>query len=750
LVALRWSVPEEGSIMTNRIMRSTLLLCCAIVGAQQSAMFGAVNALFDLSIRARTPFPSDWFTVEDPSHKTGRRVNLPFPDCSQRVSDCEDLRIINLLDGFNVGPRVSIPFDGPIDLRTVTRDSVFITIVERGNGASDDRERLGTIVGLDKVVWDAATNTLYGEADKLLEQHTRYALVVTQGVLDLQGQPVRATGAFREFRQTVRGDYKQALLDAIHAARRAGVRETDIVAASTFTTQSVSPTLEKIREQINRFTAERADFLLGPNRARTVFPLKEVASITLSSQTHAGRPLSAPVRLAHELLNISPGAVETIAFGKFKSPDFQVHPGEYIPSIGTRTGTPAVQRWNDIYFSLFLPSGPKPGRGWPVAIFGHGNTQNKDSSILIASMMAARGIATIAINAAGHGFGPLSELTVNRSGFEPLTFAAGGRGIDQNADGLIEANEGLSAAAPQTIIFVADGIRQTAADLLQLVRVIQTGVDAEGDGSPDLDASRIYYVGFSLGGNYGLVFLAIEPTVRAGILNVPAGPIIENRRLSPGGRPQLGAQLSSRIPPLMNAPGIANLDGVAVAAVQFNENVPLRDHVPLHLRLTDGTIHDLVSPVTNTVAGATAIQELIENTIWVDRTGDPVAYAPYLRMNPLAGVSAKSIIVQFAKADQTAPNPNASAILRAGELASQATYYRHDLAHRDILGLPKNPHVFLISIGSAAFRPISLAAQDQIGTFFQSDGSVVIHPEPARFFEVPIQPPLPEDLNFIP
>ncbi len=34
--------------------------------------------------------------------------------------------------------------------------------------------------------------------------------------------------------------------------------------------------------------------------------------------------------------------------------------------------------------------------------------------------------------------------------------------------------------------------------------------------------------------------------------------------------------------------------------------------------------------------------------------------------------------------------------------------------------------------------------------YFASDGTVVIHPEPARFFEVPIMLPLPEDLNFIP
>jgi hypothetical protein len=37
-------------------------------------------------------------------------------------------------------------------------------------------------------------------------------------------------------------------------------------------------------------------------------------------------------------------------------------------------------------------------------------------------------------------------------------------------------------------------------DLLQLVRVIEVGMDVDGDTVPDLDPSRIYYFGQSLGG----------------------------------------------------------------------------------------------------------------------------------------------------------------------------------------------------------------------------------------------------------
>src|SRR5262245_61273456 len=33
----------------------------------------------------------------------------------------------------------------------------------------------------------------------------------------------------------------------------------------------------------------------------------------------------------------------SIAFGKYLSPDYEVHLGEYIPPIGTRRGTPGLQ-----------------------------------------------------------------------------------------------------------------------------------------------------------------------------------------------------------------------------------------------------------------------------------------------------------------------------------------------------------------------------------------------------------------------
>ncbi len=716
-----------------------------------------VHALFDLGHPSTGPFPANVFTVPDETHNTGRRVNMPYPACAVYVSDCEDLDVINTLDGFNLQARLSIPFDGPIDVHTVNSNTVFV--VSLGSTLDHGYAPRGTVVGIDQTVWDVATNTLHLESAEVLAQHTRFALIVTNGIRDADGDSVEASPEFRRFRQTVHGEYKRELLDAIHMARRLGVRERDIVTASVFTTQSATAVLEKIRDQIKAETPEPADFLLGPGATRTVFDLDDVTGILWRQQREVQPPVFNPVNVNLAFLrDIFPGKVGGLAFGKYLAPDYEVHTdpgvpgGEYIPPVGTRTGTPAVQGVNELYFNLILPSGPKPAGGWPVAIVGHGNPGDKNTMpIGNAASFANEGIATIAINTVGNAFGPLGTLTVNQSAGDPVTFPAGGRGRDQNGDNIIGNTEGLRATEPRTIIRNRDGLRQIAADLMQMVRVIQVGMDVDGDTSADLDPSRIYYFGFSVGGVYGTSFLAVEPDVGAGVLTVTGEfSLTDSQRLSVVNRPGQGNALAARTPSLINAPGVSVLDGVAIGASRFHENLPLRNGLPLAVTLADGTNLVIQSPVVNTVVGAMALQAAFENREWVSMSGNSVAYAPHLRRAPLPGVPAKSVIYQFAKGDQGMPNPATTRLLRAGDLADRATFYRHDLAFAEIPNLPRDPHLFFVPLLVPAFTEIALGAQRQMAVFFASDGTAIIHPEPRRFFEVPIQGPLPEDLNYIP
>ena len=689
------------------------------------AFAAGVEALFDLSTRASSPFPSDRFTVDDHDQKTGVRVNLPKPDCAVRPSDCMDIDVINTLDGFNLQPRLSIPFSGPIDVSTVSSQTVFLVRLGDRHGHNGDP------VGINQIVWDPATNTLHAESDELLDQHARYLLVVTDGVRDTDGHRVKgkALGDFIHDEKRGHdfgglGDYHRDLREALE---RVEIHGQHVVAASVFSTLSATTVLEQIRRKIKDSHPAPAD-ILG------TFPLGSVTAIQWQRQVRTNGVMFQTSLLPIPALNIIPGSISAIAFGKFKSPDWETA-AKFIPPIPTRTGVPVPQGENTLYFNLFIPAGTPPPGGWPVAIFGHGFTDSKQGApFAVASTFGHHGIATIAINVVGHGGGALGTLNViPASGPAPQPIPDGGRGIDQDGNGAIDTTEGVSAAPPRGIISSRDGLRQTVADLMQLVRVIETG------GIPGMSRQRIYYAGQSFGGIYGVKLLALEDSIRAGVPNVPGGAIIEIARLSPAFRALVGISLASRIPSLLNA------GPLAPPAWGFNENIPLRD----------------LPPVTNTVAGAMEIQEALEASEWVSQSGNPVAYAPHLRKRPLHEIDPPPVIIQFAKGDQTVPNPTATAIFRAGDLADRSTYFRNDLVRAAFPpgpggvppGAPANPHTFLTNIDITRFPlgvvQLALAAQEQIATFFESNGTVTIDPDGAGpFFEVPIAGALPEVLNF--
>jgi hypothetical protein len=100
------------------------------------------------------------------------------------------------------------------------------------------------------------------------------------------------------------------------AARQVDVPECDIAVASVFTTESATAVLEKMRDQIHAATPAPADFNLGCDDTRTVFDLNKVTGITFNQQTKVSGPLS-PSNLNLQLLNLYPGAVGQVAFGRY-------------------------------------------------------------------------------------------------------------------------------------------------------------------------------------------------------------------------------------------------------------------------------------------------------------------------------------------------------------------------------------------------------------------------------------------------
>ncbi|HYD61783.1 MAG TPA: hypothetical protein VEC35_15565 [Noviherbaspirillum sp.] len=701
------------------------------------AACGGTEDISDVSVRFSStdpdaaPFPSDRYTVPDATQLSLRRVALPKPDCSVRVSDCEDVDVLNTLDGFSLFPRFTVPFTGDIDPATVNSDSVYLLHVGGPDGL-----RAGSKVGINEVAWDAPSRTLSFRSDEFFLEHARYLLVVTDNVRDTQGKRLgggewiddttgRAAG-----RQAESGSYREELRQALAFVPSNTGRP---VAASLFTTHSATAELAKIAGQVKARAPAPVDFMIATRNGastRALFDVNDVTRMLFRRQVGTAQFSEFEQPLAS--LQVMPGSVARIGYGYFSSPNYLTSTLQ-IPATGTATGTPQQRGENRLLVQIFVPAGSKPAAGWPVVIYGHGFSDNLfGSPWSVASTYASYGLATVSIHVAGHGGGSQGSLLVELGSSGTVTLPAAGRGLDVNGDGAISATEGSTAPAPYGLIGARDTLRQTVTDLMQLVRQFEAGVDIDGDGTADFDGRRITYNGQSFGGVYGTMLMGVERSIVAGVPNVGGGDLVEATRLG-ALRILRTTSLAARKPSLINLPALPNLP--APANLQFDENMPLRNQLPL----------------TKHVPGAMAIAAVFERTSWAQQGGAAAAYASLIRKRPLPGHAAKPLIFQIAKGDKTMPNPTSSLVVRAGDFADRVSYFRNDLAYAANPALPKDPHGFLTNIGSTANRPYAIAAQRMVAEFLSSNGTRTIDPDGEQtIFEMPLVGPLPDGLNYIP
>ncbi|HET7524591.1 MAG TPA: hypothetical protein VFK10_01495 [Burkholderiaceae bacterium] len=218
------------------------------------------------------------------------------------------------------------PFSGPIDPASVSSESVYLvnlgdTLTLRG---------FGQRVGINQMVWDPATNTLVAQSDELLQQHSRYLLVVTDGIRDAEGQRI-VPGRFNDDAALGLHEYDRDLRDGT----RPGQRRDRIVAASLFTTQSISADLHKISHQLRRSTPAPVNFNIGDGGAtRAVFPLANVGGILFNRQTGTA-PVFTTTAMPIAALGAAGPTVGTVAYGEYNSPD-HLRPGHAHRATGAR------------------------------------------------------------------------------------------------------------------------------------------------------------------------------------------------------------------------------------------------------------------------------------------------------------------------------------------------------------------------------------------------------------------------------
>src|SRR5487761_794643 len=196
-----------------------------------------------------------------------------------------------------------------------------------------------------------------------------------------------------------------------------------------------------------------------------------------------------------------------------------------------------------------------PLTGWPVVIFQHGITQNRENVFAVADALAQACIATVAIDLPLHGVTDTSDPFYGNQLFTGTPAAAlmtGERTFD-----LPEVPPffptASSTVAPSGSYFInlgslltsRDNLREAVADLISLRKGIPS-ITAFGTANTLFDGSQISYVGHSLGAIVGVPYLAVDGgNILAATLANPGGNITQLLLNSVSFAPQINAGLQA-------------------------------------------------------------------------------------------------------------------------------------------------------------------------------------------------------------
>jgi len=286
------------------------------------------------------------------------------------------------------------------------------------------------------------------------------------------------------------------------AAYALGVPRGSIIASWTFTTQSTGDTLAAVNEQVTPRPAELNFTGLTTQAFDPALPgIADIYAGALQVPYYLQAPLS-PEQWPVILTTFWRG-VEGSLLTRFKPLPVAPQPAIAVPLLATVPNAASGQS--------------RPANGWPVVIFLHGLAQDRTNVLALADTLAAIGFAAIAIDIPLHGItdpaNPFYLAELERTFNVDLVGNATGQ---PGPDGLIDRS-GTHFINLRSVLTTRDNLRQAVADLLVLSKTVPT-LDLDGDGLGDFDATQRRFVGQSLGGIVGGVFLGVDRTTTAATL----------------------------------------------------------------------------------------------------------------------------------------------------------------------------------------------------------------------------------------
>ncbi|MEW8251651.1 MAG: hypothetical protein AB2740_15525 [Candidatus Thiodiazotropha sp.] len=512
------------------ILAAYLLPGCQDNGGEGTPAESTFVARFELSSvsanRDLAPYPNDLW-LRDPGSGDST-LSVPVSDGELPPPIEGNLVFLNTLNGFSTTASIRIPFSGVVDAESLVAadpsapsPSANLLVLD---GSSDTLLIPGVAYDIEIGSGDHPDASLVNIVPlRPLRQNTTYMFYLLSGIKSTDGLAITADDQFQQLidawsmqRSTGDPNLDRVLSDSVAAVLDKGsellsLHPESIVAAWSVSTQSISDVIEAV--------------------ARSAQPLS-------SHLLHSGLTTRDYDETLSGIADIYTGTVETAYYQS----RFDPYQSVWLTAQGTypdrMNPDPVPTETLTIPLLATLPNRDsghtQPVDGWPVVIFVDGLGGNRTRATLLADRMAAEGFAILSIDQPLHGVtdpanpfyqGPGNPSSLNRFGANERHFY-----LDQfnnatgiaGADGLIDNGIQLPGQLINNPLNGRDTLRQSSADLIQLVTTIPA-MDLDGDGLPDLDAARIHYAGLSWGAIQGPLLLGINDSITTATLISPGG-----------------------------------------------------------------------------------------------------------------------------------------------------------------------------------------------------------------------------------
>lgn len=506
------------------------------------------------------PFPND-LTIS----QTDGTVNLTVTD---PTNFGDPLVAMNQLDGFSP---IASAYLSTTD--TIEGDSLQPwTPTEPGNvglvDITDPQAPAPLIHGQDyevvvsDVQEDAGQRLFFNMLEPVGEKRQLLA-VVTNGVESTVGDSLAADHQFGLIKETLGADLSgdcsaiaaefndpakgqnmvaicQVVAQQLGAANAFGYSPANVSAAWTFSTQSITDSLDAVASE----TEDRTAVIQQARNPENGDPIT-TQDLLGSASPGYGNVWAGYIELPYYLDRSEPLSGFWQAQGGFPTTRY--------------TPTPEATEMLEVPLFVTVPNttaqngpgcvGSTPSGGHPVVMFQHGITGNRTQAAAIADAFACRGFAVVAIDHPLHGVVPADQNPLIDTERERHFF------LDVDEDGTVDGSGEHYINIP-SLLTSRDNLRQSVADLLNLSATVSgTIVTADPQGNPtgtlNINGANKHFVGHSLGGIAGASFVGLDDSVVSATLGMPGGNVTGLLRNSDTFGPRINDGLEQTNPGLV-------------------------------------------------------------------------------------------------------------------------------------------------------------------------------------------------------